>query len=63
MVHALQQLRVDRDDADRDRSKIDLGERCVQCRRIAYTCEREGEDTVSGFVCMYCVMIIDGAFK
>jgi len=63
MVHAVQGLRSDRADADRDRSAINLEERCIQCRRTAYMCEREGADTVCGWLCRWCIGLMDGTYK
>lgn len=63
MVPALPEVRNDRTHADGDRSKVDLGERCFQCHRVAYMCEREGEDTLSGWICRWCIGLMDGAYR
>ena len=36
--------------------------RCLNCRRFAYTCGGVGEDTVGGFICCYCIDLMDGKF-
>lgn len=42
----------------------DLHERCILCNRMAYTVHWDGEDTISGFVCCYCIkMYFEEAYK
>ena len=63
MVPSVPPLRGNRPDAIGDRSAIDLGERCCQCKRVAYMCEREGSDSICGFMCRWCVGLMDGDYR
>lgn len=49
--------------ANRDRSAADLDERCFQCNRYAYSCEGWGERSVSGFICIFCIRLMDGHYR
>ncbi len=37
----------------------DLETRCAGCMRFAYVCGKSGEDSISGWMCGYCVRLHD----
>ena len=57
MDHAVQELR------GVDRSQIPLDERCFRCQRLTYSCCGYGEYGVSGFLCKWCIDLMDGKYK
>lgn len=64
MVHALSEVRSEgANEGDIRRSIVGLDSRCFRCERFEYMCCGQGAQTVSGFICVFCIGLMDGKYK
>lgn len=64
MVHALPELREQGAvGGDIRGSNADYTTRCFQCHAIEYMRCGRGEHTACGWVCLWCIRLMDGEYK